>query len=177
MNDHDEDDDTGLFRQAVGKVRPVRHDRVVPDTPKPPPRARQLEADERRVLEDMLSEDFSAAEIQAGDALEFCRPGVQKRVFRKLRRGEYRMAAELDLHGMNISAAREALGGFLREAREHDERCVRIIHGKGLGSRERGPVIKSLVNSWLRQRSEVLAFCSARAEDGGTGAVYVLLKA
>lgn len=171
-----EDDDIRLFREAVGPVRRLDVDRAAPQRPRPSPRARQFLADERQVLTDMLSEHADSSDLQAGDALQYCRPGVQRTVFRKLRRGEYRLTAELDLHGMRVEHARQALHRFLREARHQGERCVRIIHGKGYGSRERGPVLKALVNEWLRQRDEVLAFCSARPADGGTGAVYVLLR-
>lgn len=173
-DEHDED--IRLFHEAVGPVRRLEVDRAAPQRPRPSPKPRQLIADERRVLVDMLSEDFDGGELQPGDALEYCRPGVQRSVFRKLRRGEYRLTSELDLHGASVSHARQALHRFLREARRNHERCVRIIHGKGHGSSGRGPVLKAMVNQWLRQRDEVLAFCSARPADGGTGAVYVLLR-
>lgn len=169
-------DDFGLFRALMGEVRPLAHDRVEPEGTRPPPRPTQLEADEARALDDSLSDHFDPSELQPGDMLCFQRPGVKNTVFRKLRRGEYRVGAELDLHGMTVPVARAALVEFLADCRRHQDRCVRIIHGKGLRSSNEGPVLKSMVNRWLRQRDEVLAFCSARPVDGGTGAVYVLLK-
>ena len=104
------------------------------------------------------------------------RGGLQQRVLRKLRRGQFAIEAELDLHGYIVPEAREALAVFLRDAQLTGKRCVRIIHGKGLGAEGRLPVLKIKVNSWLRQKDQVLAFCSTRPQDGGTGAVYVLLK-
>jgi DNA-nicking Smr family endonuclease len=101
---------------------------------------------------------------------------LQDTVWRRLRRGAYRIGAELDLHGLNRERARLAVQEFLADCQERNLRCVRIIHGKGLGSPNTGPVIKSLLDSWLRRRRDVLAFCSARPQDGGTGAVYVLLR-
>ena len=101
---------------------------------------------------------------------------MQKKVFRKLKRGQYSIEAELDLHGLTKVEAEEQLNMFISEIRDQGIRCVRIIHGKGYGSTNKGPVIKPLVNRWLQQRSEILAFCSARPADGGTGAVYVLVK-
>ena len=100
----------------------------------------------------------------------------QKQVLRKLKKGQFSVGAELDLHGMRRDAAIMSLKSFISEARNHDIRCVRIVHGKGYGSSNLGPVIKPLVNHWLRKQDQVLAFCSARPVDGGTGAVYVLLK-
>jgi DNA-nicking Smr family endonuclease len=109
-------------------------------------------------------------------ALFFARPGVQRKVIRKLRRGQFRIEDQLDLHGMTVSKTADALAAFLGECSKRQRRCVRIVHGKGLGSSGRRPVIKQSVDRWLRLRNEVLAFCSAQPGDGGTGAIYVLLK-
>jgi len=114
--------------------------------------------------------------FETGEELLHVRPGLQQTVIRKLRRGQYAIEAELDLHGATVTQAREAVDEFLGAARERGKRCVRIIHGKGHSSVGKMPVLKGKVNSWLRQKDEVLAFCSARPNDGGTGAVYVLLK-
>jgi len=108
--------------------------------------------------------------------LQFSRPGIQHKVLRKLRRGPSGNSAELDLHGMTVPIARQALLNFIRDCRLQRLRCVKIIHGKGLSSPHRQPVLKTRTNSWLRQCGDVLAFCPARPEDGGAGAVYVLLK-
>jgi DNA-nicking Smr family endonuclease len=101
---------------------------------------------------------------------------VQRNVFRKLRRGEYLIEQELDLHGHRVLQARETLVQFLRDARIQGHRCVRIVHGKGLRSPAKKSVLKQKVHHWLKQRDEILAFCTARSFDGGTGAIYVLLK-
>ncbi len=172
---HDSDD-IDLFRAAVGKVAPVRHDRVEHAAPKPSTEPRQLQKDEARVLIDAFSDDYIGDELQPGDELLYAVPGLQPNQLRKLRRGEFRREAELDLHGMTAENARKALALLLAEALDEGWRCLRIIHGKGLRSSNDGPVLKTRLNTWLRQRSEVLAFCSAPPRDGGTGAVYVLLK-
>lgn len=168
--------DAKHFRKLMADVRPLRHDKVHHSRPKPPPHPQQTEQDEARVMEELLHHPLDPLEIQDGDTMSFSRPGLRKTVLRKLRRGQYTIAAELDLHGMNTAAAELALQEFLQAARESNARCVRIIHGKGNRSSNRGPVLKPLVNRWLRRRDEVLAFSSARPIDGGTGAVYVLLR-
>jgi len=139
-------------------------------------RAASRRADEARVLADSLAFDAHDLDVESGDELGYRRDGVPESVLRRLRRGEYAIRDEIDLHGMTQDEARSALGGFLAEAMLHGRRCVRIIHGKGRGSGHRGPVLKSAVNRWLRRHAAVAAFCSARRNDGGTGALYVLLS-
>lgn len=170
-------EDKALFRQTVGPVRRVRHGQASPNKRRPPPIPHKTRDDEQQVLRDMLSDDYDPAELETGEELVFARPGLQHSVLRKLRRGQYSVGAELDLHGMTVTEARPALAQFLLDCRQRHVRCVRIVHGKGHGSHQKRPVLKVKVNSWLRQRDEVLAFCSARIADGGTGAVYVLLRA
>jgi DNA-nicking Smr family endonuclease len=165
-----------LFREAVGPVRPILHDRVHLRPRRPPPHPRFSQADDRACLQDSLSDGFHPWELETGDELLFARPGLQHRLLAKLRRGQFSVGAELDLHGLVVSEARQAVAGFLQQCRDRGVRCVRIIHGKGLGSRHKAPVLKHKVNHWLRQRDEVLAFCTARPVDGGAGAIYVLLK-
>ena len=114
--------------------------------------------------------------MESGEELLFARSGLQRSTFRRLRSGDFALEAELDLHGYTSSEAGIHVIAFLNEAQDHGWRCVRIIHGKGLGSGNRGPVLKGKVNKWLRQWNEVLAFVSTRQIDGGTGAVYVLLS-
>lgn len=176
--DHDipPDDDASLFRAAVGSVRRIRQDHHGGSRPRPSPRPHQSRAAEREVIQELLSDPFSGTDVQPGDELQFARTGLQRNTYRKLRRGQFRMDNELDLHGMTAAEARQALALFLLEARDARWRCVRVIHGKGLRSSNRGPVLKGHVAHWLTQRDEVLAYCSARPADGGTGAVYVLLK-
>ena len=114
-------------------------------------------------------------EVQPGDELLFRRAGVPETVLRRLRRGTYRIESEIDLHGLSVNEATAQLNEFLREARAHQLRCVRVIHGKGLRSGTRGPVLKNTVNAMLRRSDPVLAFASARPVAGGTGATLVLL--
>ncbi len=168
--------DRELFRRAVGPVERMHCDRVEIVSSQPAPIPRFTQADERQVLADMVSDYFEPADLETGEELYYRGEGVQQAVLRKLRRGQFQVGAVLDLHGMTVVRAREALVDFLHEVRRDSLSCVRIIHGKGNGSRHRGPVLKQKINHWLRQRDEVLAFCSARSMDGGTGAIYVLLR-
>jgi DNA-nicking Smr family endonuclease len=166
------------FRQAMGGVRPrPASQRVEP--PRRPLSTRPLssEADERAVLAELLDDCIEPEAMESGDVLVYRAGGIQDSVWRRLRRGGYHIGAELDLHGLNREAARQRVAAFLAHCQDHDLRAVRIIHGKGNGSPNSGPVIKALLDGWLRKRRDVLAFCSARPHDGGTGAVYVLLRA
>lgn len=166
-----------LFRQAMQDVRPLETEpRHQPARAKPRPRPRQRELDDAAVLDEMLSDPVHPEDLETGEELLFIRGGLQHKLVKKLRRGELAIEAELDLHGLFREEAREAVVGFLAECRQKQVRCVRIIHGKGHGSEQKRPVLKQYVNHWLQQRDEVLAFCSARPVDGGTGAIYVLLK-
>ena len=145
------------------------------EPPAPIPVQRQL--DDQRVLHESISDEFDAGTLlDVDDAMSFRRPGIGTDVTRKLRRGEWSMQGEIDLHGLRREDAREALAAFLREAVKQGWRCVRVVHGKGLGSPGKTPVLKGKVHSWLVQKNEVLAFVQARADDGGAGAVVVLLK-
>ncbi|HEX4896070.1 MAG TPA: Smr/MutS family protein [Solimonas sp.] len=170
------DDDDPLFRVAMNGVRrapPPQH--VGLPLPRPLPLPRQSQADALQVMQELLAEpDYEL--LESGDTLQYRAPGVQEGVLRRLRRGHYRMQKELDLHGHNRAQAREAVTEFLAWCRDRDLRGVRIIHGKGNGSPNSGPVLKTYLDGWLRKRKDVLAFCSARPVDGGTGAVYVLLR-
>ncbi|MES1925181.1 Smr/MutS family protein [Salinisphaera sp. T31B1] len=170
------DSERALFRDSVGQVQDLRTPaRRAPERRLPSARPAMREADERAVIGELLDLP-PPPDIETGDDLFHRREGVQWSVMRKLRRGQYRCQAELDLHGMVVDVARHCLAVFLREALDRGYRCVRIVHGKGLRSGHRGPVLKIKVAGWLRQRDEVLAYCSARENDGGTGAVYVLLR-
>ncbi len=169
-------DDKALFRKSVKNIRQLNQDRVTPAKQRRQPGARRMRGDEGGEQEDMLSDAFDPAELEAGEELLFARPGIQHTVLKKLKRGQISISAELDLHGMIVSQARQALTQFLRECQIKRSRCVRIIHGKGHSSPHGKAKLKTRVNAWLQQRDDVLAFCSARPIDGGTGAVYVLLK-
>lgn len=175
MTDPD-DEDAAAFRAAMSGVkRKAAAVHVPPTAPAVSARPRQQEADDLEVMKELLLEPDAEA-LESGDTLIYRMPGVQDAVFRKLRRGQYAIQDELDLHGLNRLAARLEVVKFLAHCQDQRRRCVRIIHGKGNGSPNSGPVIKSLLDGWLRKRNDVLAFCSARPMDGGTGAVYVLLR-
>ena len=170
----DNDDDAGLFRDAMKGVRPLKAgNRAQPEPRKPPPRPLQHEADEQEALREMRDGPLP----DVGEELLYRGEGIQDTAFRRLRRGAYRIDAELDLHGLRADAAKLEIVRFLAEALDRRWRVVRIIHGKGLRSKGDGPVLKQRLDGWLRSRNDVLAFCSARREHGGTGAVYVLLRA
>ena len=129
------------------------------------------------MLRASLSDDFDVASLLETDAaLSYTQSGVGPDVARKLRRGVWAVQAELDLHGLRIADAREALAHFIREAQKQGWRCLRVVHGKGLGSPGKTPVLKSRVHSWLMQKSEVLAYVQAKPADGGAGALLVLLQ-
>ncbi len=170
------DEDSALFRDAIGDITPIKKQRVIAEKKKPVARPLQKEADERMVMAELLDSEFDSANLEMGDELLFLRDGIQKQTLRKLRRGHYPVEAELDLHGLRVEEARSALASFLKQCHIRSRRCVRIIHGKGLGSKNKKPVIKNKLHNWLQQRNEVLAYCSARQIDGGTGAIYLLLK-
>ena len=168
-----------LFRQSVGAVAPIATpDKILLQPPRPLPIARQHLADEQAALAESLSDDFSIDTLLDTDAaLSFARNGIGPDVLRKLRRGHWVIQSQLDLHGLRTDEAREALAEYLRSVTRRGQRCVRIIHGKGLGSINKEPVLKNKVRNWLVQKEEVLAFCQAKAADGGSGALVVLLKA
>jgi DNA-nicking Smr family endonuclease len=170
-------DDTALFREATRDVKPLSHaPRVVGDAPKPRARARFTRAERLRVLEEPLHGPVDDTELSAADPTSFARPGVSAITVRKLRRGQYRIQAQLDLHGLIEAEAEIQLREFLIMALQRNLRCVRIVHGKGLRSGPNGAVLRKLVNRALGRTRQVLAFASARPVDGGTGAVYVLLE-
>jgi DNA-nicking Smr family endonuclease len=167
-----------LFVRAAGQVQRLRHPpRVLLERDQPPPIPVQQQLDEQRVLAESLSDEFDASTLlDVDDALSFRRPGVGLDVTRKLRKGHWSIQRELDLHGLRREDAREVLAGFIREAHRQGVRCVRVVHGKGLGSPGKTPVLKGRVQAWLVQKNEVLAFVQARGDEGGAGALVVLLK-
>ena len=172
------DDDNDLFRKAVSGAKPLRaEDRVGEATKKPRPKARFSRADERAALQESLEADIDDLQSHSGDGLRFHRPHVGKRALRKLSRGGFSVQAEIDLHGMTVAEAKPRLTDFIDGCVRDGKLCVRVVHGKGLGSGGRGPVLKQKVDRWLRRWDSVLAFVSTRQVDGGTGAIYVLLRA
>lgn len=171
-----DDDERALFRRATAGARPLSGQWPEPERRPVPPRARKAREDEDAVLERSLHPTAAELDEFTGERLEYAKPSVGAKTVRKLRRGRFSVQAELDLHGMTLTEARETLHRFMDEAIEQGWTCVRIVHGKGLGSGSRGPVIKRHVNAWLQRQDIVLAFSSAPPADGGTGAVYVLLQ-
>jgi DNA-nicking Smr family endonuclease len=168
-NEHDQD----LFQNMMQDAAPLKQDKISPWRKRrsPHPLPRSVPEEDETALD-----DIAEAEIKTGDELSFYRPGLQKRVFQDLRRGRLEIEMELDLHGLTVKHAKDALDRFIRDCHRMQVRSARIIHGKGYGSEDRQPVLKQKVNFWLRQRQDVLAFCSATSRDGGTGAAYVLLR-
>jgi DNA-nicking Smr family endonuclease len=144
---------------------------------RPEPEPLQRRRDEAAALRETMSEAFDVDSLLETDAaLSFRRPDIGPDVVRKLRRGGWVIQAQIDLHGLNRDEAREQLAAFLREAARQGMRCVRVVHGKGNGSPGREPVLKEKVHAWLAQKASVLAFTQARAAEGGSGALVVLLQ-
>ena len=171
------DDDREAFRQALADAKPLRAARRAEEViRKPAPKARFARADEMAALRESLEADIDDTESHGGESLRFHRPSVGKRTMRKLARGSFSVQAEIDLHGMTVAEAKPRLSEFIESCARDGKLCVRVVHGKGLGSGNRGPVLKQKVNRWLRQWDAVLAFVSTRQAHGGTGAVYVLLR-
>jgi DNA-nicking Smr family endonuclease len=181
-------DDAETFRAAVRDIKPLAQIAKPAGLDKPrahrraraPAGAAVAAADAMPLLAMTVHDAAEGAPaedaVTGADALSFRRPGVRTQVMRRLRRGLYPIENELDLHGLGQAAARDNLAEFIAQSRNAGRRCIRIIHGKGYRSGARGPILKIAVNAWLRRHPDVMAFSSARAIDGGTGAVYVLLR-
>lgn len=171
-------DDTSLFKQAVKDARPIVAEHLHIYNPKPKPIPKQFIRDEQQALRDSLSDDFIPAhELETGEELLYLREGHAPDILSKLRRGHWVIQAAIDLHGLISDEARAYTASFLNDCKKRGIRCVRIVHGKGLGSHNREPVLKHKLRNWLMQRDEVIAYAEARKQDGGSGAVIVLLKA
>ncbi|ANJ67853.1 hypothetical protein A9404_11100 [Halothiobacillus diazotrophicus] len=173
-------DEIALFREAIGDVDSVGDPTTLPPEPtRPSPRqaARRQDRLQDFLEEPRLSDGFALEEpIEHGETLSYLRPDTQPTVLRKLRRGQFSCAASLDLHGMTVDEARISIATFFQAQRRDVRCCVRIVHGKGNRSQRQIPVLKRMVNHWLPQRDDVIAFCSTPPHDGGTGAIYVLLR-
>jgi DNA-nicking Smr family endonuclease len=171
------DDDADLFHRMISGAKPLRSSaRVAKQHGKPKPKARFARADEENVLRESLEADIDTMQHGNAGSIQFHRQSVGRRTMRKLARGRYSVQAEIDLHGMTVAEAKPRLTDFIENCAQQGHLCVRVVHGKGLGSGQRGPVLKNSVNHWLRKWDSVLAFTSARQVDGGTGAIYVLLQ-
>lgn len=168
-------EDSDLFRHTIGNVRSVNNDKVLlnqENKPKPYPRPLSVHGDSH--LSNSATSELEKVGIE--DSLSFIAPGLQNNVLKKLRRGYFGLNAEIDLHGLTSNEAKRQLLHFLQSCIEGGCRCVRIVHGKGYGSADNHPVLKNNLNLWLRQHKDVQAFCSAPPKDGGTGAVFALLR-
>jgi DNA-nicking Smr family endonuclease len=167
-----------LFANTVGKVKPLVAEKkalLLPDLP--PPIPTQKHRDEQAVLREALSDEWDATSLlDTDEALSFRRPGIGADVIRKLRKGEWSIQKQLDLHNLRTEEARDALGQFIRDCYNNGIRCVRVVHGKGLGSPGKVSVLKPKVQSWLIQKNQVLAFVQATPLQGGAGALVVLLQ-
>jgi DNA-nicking Smr family endonuclease len=175
----DESRDDVAFQALLSDVTPLRpSNRIAAERARPRPVPAQRLRDERETLEESLS-DWTPwdAGYETGEELVYARPGVPAHMLRKLRRGHWAIQEVLDLHGYTSPEARTAVVEFLAHCKREQLRCVRIIHGKGLRSPNREPVLKRKLAGWLMQRDDILAFCQARRAEGGGGAVVVLLKA
>ena len=172
------EEDAGLFLEAVKDARPLKQTRVNHPVPKPHPKPRKIQADEHVAMADSFSDHYIPVhELESGEEVAYLREGHSPDILRKLRRGHWRVEEQLDLHGMVADEARLYVAEFLIHCLSRGVRCIRFIHGKGLGSRNGEPVLKNRLRSWLVQRNEVIAYCQAREADGGSGALVVLLRA
>ncbi len=167
-----------LFARSVGPVTPLRDANLAPPQAQATePLPLQLWLDEERALLESISDDFDVSTLlDTDDQLSFRRPGIGREITQRLRAGHWSIQRQLDLHGLRVDEAREALGQFIRQAHKRGLRCVRVVHGKGLGSPGKAPVLKGRVQRWLVQKNEVLAFVQARPAEGGAGALVVLLQ-
>jgi DNA-nicking Smr family endonuclease len=168
-------EDSDLFRLTIGKVHAVKSDKVLlteGNKPKPYPKSQAVNVEEHLVEE----AEFDVEKLGLEDSLSFMAPGIQHNVLKKLRKGQFGLDAEIDLHGLNSNEAKRQLLHFLHNCVEDGYRCVHIVHGKGYRSPDNHPVLKNNLNLWLRQHKDIQAFCSAPPKDGGTGAVFVLLQ-
>lgn len=174
------DEDKISFREAVADVRPLNAEkRISPVKKQPSPRPLQKhhsEPDDLHTDMEMMSDPADLRDVKIQDQLFYARSGIQFKMQKKLRRGEFPVEDELDLHGYTSVEAKAAIYEFIEYCKQQHKRCIRIIHGKGYRSQEKIPVLKTYVAHWLPQHNDVMAFCSARPEDGGTGALYVILK-
>ena len=166
-----------LFAHHVGPVTPlVPQRRAEVAAPRPEPLPRQREADERAALQEALSDEVDIESLLlTDDGLSFRRSGVGPDVVTRLRRGHWAIQSQIDLHGLTREEARTALADYVRQSRRRGHRCVRVVHGKGLGSPGRQPGLKAKVQRWLAQMADVIAFAQASGPQGGAGALIVLL--
>ena len=168
------EEDESLFRSAMRGVKPLSQQNKVSFTP-PPPRRKCKALPETETLQAPLSDFEKETPVSGEDLIEFSRSGIQHKILRKMRLGQYNVEAILDLHGMHADQAKETLYHFLLQCSHRGATHILVIHGKGRTNLSK-PILKNKLNNWLRQLDNVLAFCSAATKDGSSGALYVLLK-
>lgn len=168
---NDDTDDTDLFGQAMSDVKPLDSNKI--SLRKKPGGISKRKAQNTQAIEDTLSDDFIP---ECGNFLEFIRPGIQKSLLKQIRNGKLPVEDRLDLHGYTRDKARTTLLEFIHASQKNEFKIVCVVHGKGYHSEDGQPVLKAMVNKWLQNINQVLAFTSAQPKDGGTGAVYVLIK-
>ena len=164
-----------LLSGGLSRVKKLKQDKVQPYRKPLDPIPRQRLLDDQRVMEELLDESDETTSFESGDELKFLRVGQSSRVLKKLRRGDFSIQEELDLHGLVAGEAKQETHAFNNQCAQDHVRAIRIVHGKGRNSAGRTPVLKNMLLGWLSKNQFVVAVCSAPANDGGTGAVYVLL--
>ncbi len=171
----EDDPDNAMHRLLGHGVKPLEQTKVAPYRPRLDATPKQRLKDNARVMEELLAESDESASYESGDELRFLRTGYSPRLLKKLRRGDYSIQDELDLHGLITGEAKQATHEFINECAGAKVSAVRIVHGKGRNSAGRMPVLKNMLIGWLSKNQHVVAVVSTPANDGGTGAVYVLL--
>ncbi|NND81192.1 MAG: DNA mismatch repair protein MutS [Gammaproteobacteria bacterium] len=174
MSDRKRDKSPSMAEQLPGVTR-LKQDKIAPYRKPLSTLPKQRLLDDERVLQELLDDSDEATSYESGDELKFLRDGYSSRLLKKLRRGDYAIQDELDLHGLIVADAKLETHGFINECARDNVRAVRIVHGKGRNSAGRQPVLKNMLLGWLSKNQHVVAVCSTPANDGGTGAVYVLL--
>lgn len=172
--------DDDLFWEEVKDVKPLKIKSKLIDTvikkPKPRPIANKLIEDERNALIESLSDEYIASEVEFDEDSSYLRNGHSPDIIKKLKRGYWIIQGSIDLHGMVSKEAKDYIVDYIQECKKKKIRCIRIIHGKGYGSKNKEPILKKKVRNWLMQKDEVIAYSEAPRHDGGSGAVIVLLK-
>ncbi|WP_234086298.1 Smr/MutS family protein [Azonexus sp. R2A61] len=173
-----DDPEQAAFLRAMSGVEPLPERNLASlDKPPPAPRPKQSQADRAAVLHESLHAPIALQDrLEGGDEPAYLRHGLANTVLRDLRRGRWVQQGEIDLHGLDREQARQSVAGFLQHSLQQGWRCVRIVHGKGHGSPQKLSILRQLVRGWLAQREEVLAYCQAKPQDGGEGALLVLLR-
>ena len=176
--DNSDNDEIDLFRAEMRDTKPLHHnDKLLHLKPKPKATVQVEALSAPHSQHDPFSDMYAHETVENEQYLEYQGPGIQHRTFAKLRSGKIHIEADLDLHGVTLAVARPTLNQFLEQCQQERIKYVRLIHGKGWNSKDNKPVIKSSLNHWLRENNRVLAFCSATIDDGGTGALYLIVKA